>query len=355
MKIAKILLAALLLAALTPLAQAALQGPPRVVLLMRNLDPFNQILAQAMEDEAEQRGFDIRSVSASDNRELQLQQLRDALMDGLDAIIINVVDRDSAEEMVDRILSRYEEVPIIFIDRDVPEGVTFKSKSIWYVGASNPDAGTMMAESVLDRFSVGMDRGGDTVLSYLGVHGPEGDMHQIQRSKAFHAAMGVTWIESKCLGEVYLDWSRRAADDFMSRYLSTHDVTTLDVVACDNDDMALGVLDALQRNGYNSGYDDANARYFVHSGSSHIGVVSIDGTAAAIEAVGKHRLDATILNDTMRQAAITCNLIEAIFDGADIGIDVTMEKEIWPRSVLVPHVKITDLNVKRFADYYTLY
>lgn len=69
-------------------------------------------------------------------------------------------------------------------------------------------------------------------------------------------------------------WDKVKATDLMAAFISSQSLDKIEAVLCNNDDMALGAIEALKAEGYNSG--DA---------SKYIPVVGVDATAPALEAM----------------------------------------------------------------------
>lgn len=76
----------------------------------------------------------------------------------------------------------------------------------------------------------------------------------------------------------------------MAAFISSQSLDKIEAVLCNNDDMALGAIEALKAEGYNSG--DA---------SKYIPVVGVDATAPALEAMKEGSLLGTVLNDATSQ------------------------------------------------------
>ena len=103
------------------------------------------------------------------------------------------------------------------------------------------------------------------------------------------------------------------------------------------DDMALGAIEALKAEGYNSG--DA---------SKYIPVVGVDATAPALEAMKEGSLLGTVLNDATSQGNASVNIAVAAAQGKEIteeniGYPVTDDKYVW-----IDYVKVTQDN---YQDY----
>ena len=119
----------------------------------------------------------------------------------------------------------------------------------------------------------------------------------------------------------------------MKGFITSVGLERIEAVLANNDNMALGAINALRAEGYNVG--DA-ARY--------IPVVGVDAIALALEAMGK----GTVLNDARNLGAAAVRVAFAAAQGRAIdketvGYEVTDGKYIW-----IPYMKVTAENYKRF-------
>jgi methyl-galactoside transport system substrate-binding protein len=104
-------------------------------------------------------------------------------------------------------------------------------------------------------------------------------------------------------------------------------------VFCNNDDMALGVIEALKADGY-------------FTGKKQIVVVGVDATAPALQAVEEGTLLGTVLNDAKNQGKATFDLAYALAKNTDVtkaGWEITDGKYVW-----VPYQKVTKENYTQF-------
>ena len=102
----------------------------------------------------------------------------------------------------------------------------------------------------------------------------------------------------------------------------------IEAIIANNDEMALGAVEALKANNYNKG-DPA----------LYIPVVGVDANASALEAMNKGELLGTVLNDADNQGFAAVKLAVALASNKDlssIGYPITDNKYIW-----IPYQKVT--------------
>ena len=96
----------------------------------------------------------------------------------------------------------------------------------------------------------------------------------------------------------------------MNAFITSQGIDSIEAVLCNNDDMALGVIESLKANGYNTG--DA---------SKFVPVVGVDATAPALEAMSNGSLLGTVLNDAENQGIATTNIAAMAAAGQEITAD----------------------------------
>ena len=122
-------------------------------------------------------------------------------------------------------------------------------------------------------------------------------------------------------------WNRVNGQEKMAAFLANHG-DKIEAVFANNDDMALGAIEALRAAGY------------FRSGK-YMPVVGVDATAPALEALKEGTLLGTALNDAKNQGKATLELAYVLAQGktptkANTGFEITDGKYVW-----VPYRKIT--------------
>ena len=215
-----------------------------------------------------------------------------------------------------------------------------KYDKTWYVGARAEESGTMSGQIILDYFkaNAGADKNGDGVIQYVMLQGEPGHQDAVLRSEyCIKAIEDDGTFKTEALGQDTAMWDKVKATDLMKSFIASQGLDKIEAVFANNDDMALGAIEALKAEGYNTG--DA---------SKYIPVVGVDATAPALESMSKGELLGTVLNDAENQGIATVNVAVAAAQGLEItkdtvGYDVTDGKYIW-----VPYVKVTADNYQDF-------
>jgi len=106
----------------------------------------------------------------------------------------------------------------------------------------------------------------------------------------------------------------------------------IDMVFCNNDDMALGVIESLRKVGF---FQD----------DRYLPVVGVDATDPALQALAEGTLLGTVLNDAKNQGKATFDIAYALANGLN---PTTTAGSMDGRYVWVPYQKVTRDNYRDF-------
>lgn len=152
------------------------------------------------------------------------------------------------------------------------------------------------------------DKNGDGVCQYLMFQGDPSNLDSIARtqysvSTAEEHGIGMELIS----GEIYVcDWDASKAQQAMSAAMANYG-DDIELVLANNDQMAMGIIAALNEYGYNLGIE----------GEPFIPVFGVDADESALEAIASGRMSATVKNDAD-------SIGKAI---VQLGLNAALEKE----------------------------
>lgn len=300
-------------------------------------DTFMTGVRNAMEEMALTTGAKLEIVDSQNKQPTQNEQVDTYITKGVTALAINAVDRTAAGPILDK--AKAENLPIVFLNREPEADVMQSYDKVWYVGAKAEESGTMSGEIIADYFkaNTGADKNGDGKIQYVMLTGEPGHQDATLRTEFSVKAIEGAGFEVEKLAEDTAMWDKVKATDLMKAFIASHGLDKIEAVLANNDDMALGAIEALKAEGYNTG--DA---------SKYIPVVGVDATAPALAAMEDGSLLGTVLNDATNQGIATVSIAEMASIGSDIsadtiGYEVTDGKYVW-----IPYVKVTADNYKEF-------
>ncbi len=300
-KIASLLLCGLLLAG-PPVLLAGCKpaaAPPPVSIkiglaVYDQYDTFVGELVQAFTRQARQlereQGLSITVMQQGAGRKQSLQnsQVENFIEAGCDVVCVNLVDRTDAAVIIDQAVAAG--IPILFFNRELVEEDLKRSELLYYVGAVAGESGRMQGELVAELWRKNpeaVDKNGDGVMQYVMLEGEAGHQDAIVRTELALQAVAGAGIEVERLEDEIANWVRAQAETRMNQWLERHG-NAIEVVFANNDDMALGAIDALQK----AGVGPENWPL----------VVGIDGTPVGLQAVLARQMAGTVYNDGPGQA-----------------------------------------------------
>ncbi len=182
---------------------------------------------------------------AKGNRQEQNRQIEFLMDQECDILALNLVDTWSASKIIDR--ARERNIPLIFFNREPSDEDIQLWKKVYYVGTDGEEIGKLQGEILTDAFcsaKLKIDKNQDGILQYISVEGEEGHSDSVRRTAAMLKKTEEIF-PSKQVESVSADWNReKAKENFMQ--LPKEQIESCEAVICNNDDMALGVLDALK-------------------------------------------------------------------------------------------------------------
>lgn len=249
----------------------------------------------------------------------------------VNALAINPVDNTAASVLIDK--AKAASLPIVFFNREPSADDLKKYDKAYYVGAKGSESGTMQGQILADYWKAHpeADLNKDGKIQYVMLTGEPGHPDAVARTKFSIDAITAAGIQVEKLAEDTAMWDRVKGQEKMAAFLAAKG-NKIEAVLANNDDMALGAIEALKAAGY-------------FKGSKYMPVVSVDATAPGQQALTDGTLLGTVLNDAKNQGKATLNLAAALAQGTDlskdkVGFDITDGKYIW-----VPYKKILKENI----------
>ncbi|WP_424768504.1 galactose ABC transporter substrate-binding protein [Paenibacillus sp. sgz302251] len=293
-------------------------------------DTFMTGVRNAMSDSAEGKAtLDI--VDSQNAQPTQNEKVDLFISKKYDSMIINPVDRTAAGVIIDK--AKGADIPVVFLNREPIAEDMNKWDKVFYVGAKAEESGTISGQLVVDYWKANptADKNGDGKLQYVMLTGEPGHQDAELRTKFSVQAIQDAGIEVEALAEDTAMWDRVKGQEKMQTFLASHG-DKIEAVLANNDDMALGAIEALKAAGY-------------FTGDKFMPVVGVDATAPAIQALQDGTMLGTVLNDAKNQGAASVAIAEALSKGEtptkdNTGFDITDGKYVW-----IAYKKITKDNI----------
>lgn len=283
-------------------------------------------ISQAAEGKAQVEIVDSQNSQPTQNDKVDLFITKKA-----NALAINPVDRTAASVIIDK--AKGANIPVVFFNREpLPEDMQ-KWDKVYYVGAKAEESGTISGQLMVDYFKAHpeADKNKDGVMQYVMLKGEPGHQDAELRTKFSIQAVVDAGIKVEKVAEDTAMWDRVKGQEKMAAFLAAHG-DKIEAVFANNDDMALGAIEALKAKGY-------------FKGGKFMPVVGVDATAPALKALEEGTLLGTVLNDAVNQGKATFNIANTLAlgqtpDKSNTGYDIVDGKYVW-----VPYKKITKDNI----------
>ncbi len=290
-------------------------------------DTFINALIDCLKEESreyEDKGCEVAMQfrGAGGSQRTQNDQVKELIDAGCNVLCVNLVDRADPSEIID--LARENDVPVIFFNREPVAEDMMQWDRLYYVGALAGQSGTMQGELAVEliRSDAGIDRNRDGKIQYVVLEGEPGHQDAIIRTENAVDTLKRNGIEVEKLSYGIANWNRAQAQNQMLQMISQHQ-NQIELVLANNDDMALGAIDAYEK----LNYTEPALPVFL----------GIDGTDVGLEAVREEKMAGTVYNDKEGQAKAMMELAAALVTGE--GMDkIELEKE---RYIFLPYSQIT--------------
>lgn len=297
-------------------------------------DTYISSVRTALDAELDALGVTYQDFDSNNSQTTQNEQIDTALQTGANVLVVNIVTSgsvDASQQIVDK--ASAAGVPVIFFNRavetDEEEGQVLGSyDKCAFVGTDAPEAGhmqgQMIGEYLVEHFDE-VDLNGDGTIQYAMMMGQLGNVEAIYRTQYGVEDANKVLTEAGKPELAYFDsantdcyqvdqdgaWSATAANNYMTTNLSQFNEannTMIELVICNNDGMAEGVISALNDKGYNLG----------DGSSTTIPVFGVDATDAAKSLIADGKMTGTIKQDAEGMAACIADLVTNAGSGQEV-------------------------------------
>ena len=292
--------------------------------LSQMMDCFNANVACKQE---EGTSVSILRYDAAKSQNKQNENVKEMIADGCDVICVNLVDRTAPATIID--MARKNDVPIIFFNRELVEEDLQQWDRLYYVGADAEESGRMQGELAAQAVQALPHGDYEKKIRYVILEGEAGHQDAIVRTEVSVSTMISKGVILDKVGYGIANWNRAQACSRMEQLFETSG-KDIDLVLANNDEMALGAIDACENLGI--------------AQSDRPLILGIDGTDMGLAAVASGKMYGTVYNDKEGQAKVLLELSIAIAGNEDLSrFRLTDGKYIR-----LPYAKVTEKNIHQF-------
>lgn len=277
------------------------QDAPKIGAALYGLEAeFMQIWSAAIQQHpaVKEGTVDLTIFDGDYKEETQATQFQQMIREGYDAIIFVPLNETLGASLVEE--AHAAGIPVIGSNTRVDSDLVAA-----YIGSDDVEGGYLEAKHVLDTLSCQ----GNVVI----FEGPIGQSAQISRLEGNQKALAEC-PDVAVLEQATANWQEPQAKALMARWLTTHG-DEIDGVIGQNDEMALGAIDAVREAGLNI---------------SDFAIAGIDGVTAALRAVEAGEM-ASILQDAVAQSQGALDLALYRLDPS-----YTPQSSVWTKYPSMP-------------------
>jgi methyl-galactoside transport system substrate-binding protein len=256
--------------------------------------------------------YEITMADGKNDMAEQTNQIQNFITQGMDVIILNLVQTSSADAVIDQVVSAG--IPLVLINREplaydkdgktldeAYEGI-LNNPQVCYVGADARQSGTFQGEMVAELPNKG-DINGDGKVSYIMIEGDPENIDAQYRTEFSVKALKDAGIEVECLDDQVGNWDQTKGQELCANALNIYG-DKVEVVFCNNDAMALGAATAIETAGRKVGED--------------IYLLGVDALEEAVQLVKDGNMTGTVLNDHIGQSHAAVDVAIKLLKGEEI-------------------------------------
>ena len=221
------------------------QGGKVGVCIYKFDDAFMTTYRNALQEILEGKGYEVTIVDGNNDQAKQNEQINTFITQGVDALIINPVMTSAADQIISTV--KDADVPTVLINREPTADQMSAYDKLVYVGCDAAQSGTFQGELILDTENKG-DINGDGKVSYIMIQGDPENIDAQLRTEYSVKALTDAGVEVEQLDLQRGDWDRNKGQEICQNDLAKYG-DQIEVVFCNNDDMAIGALQAIQSAG----------------------------------------------------------------------------------------------------------
>ncbi|WP_025640323.1 sugar ABC transporter substrate-binding protein [Schnuerera ultunensis] len=248
-------------------------------------DTFQTYIVDAAKEKADEYGYSIDIQDAQEDVIKQQDQVNAMIEQGVDAIIVVPVDTSAMDPITKAVTEAG--IPLVYVNRnpfgegDIPEGV-------FYVGSQEIVAGQFQGEYLIKLMG---EEGGVAIL--MGILSNEGAVKRTEGNEEILSQYPGIKILAKESG----NWQKDQGMDITENWLTAYG-DELNAILANNDEMALGALNALETAGRND-----------------VIVMGIDAIPDAVKLVAEGKMAATVLQDADGQGHGAVEVVHNALEG----------------------------------------
>ena len=291
-KLATLMMAVILSSSLLVGCNQKDNNKKKIGLIVSTLNnPFFVDLKSGIESEAQKLGYDVVVLDSQNDPAKEVSNMEDISVKDVDVVLLNPVDSDSAIASV--MVANNLDLPVITVDRASNGG-----KVVAHVASDNKEGGKMAAKYLEEQLG--------NNANIVELEGIAGSSATRDRGAGFDNEIKNTNL--KIITKQSADFDRTKGLSVMENIIQSKG--NIDAVFAQNDEMALGALEAIQSSG------------------REILVVGFDATDDAVASVEEGKLAATVAQKPKLMGETALEIAVKYLKGEKVEAQVPVELEL---------------------------
>ncbi len=262
------------------------EGEVKIGYVTSNMnDTFQTYIVDAATEAAKEFGFAIDVQDAQEDVIKQQDQVNSLIQQGVDVLIVVPVDTSAMDPITNA--AKDAGIPLVYVNRN-PFGEEEPPEGVYYVGSQEIIAGRLQGEYLVELMG---EEGGVAIL--MGILSNEGAVKRTEGNKEILGQYEGIKILAEETGNWQYDQGMNIAENWLTAYGDD-----LNAILANNDNMAIGALNALEA----KGRDD-------------VIVMGIDAIPDAVKLVEEGKMAATVLQDAEGQGKGAVEIAKNILEG----------------------------------------
>jgi methyl-galactoside transport system substrate-binding protein len=296
-------------------------------------DTFITAARNAVDAAAETGSVEILSTDTQVDIAIQANNINTLLAKQVDYLCINNISPNDSASMIAK--AKAQDIPVLFINCTSPTEEELNSyDKVYHISSAAEQSGWIQGDAVSTYWNANpsvADRNGNGKLDYVMLVGMQGNYDSQMRTDKSIERVVENGIEVNNLAEMLCNWQRGEAMNQVASILAAKG-DDIDAIFSNNDDMALGAIQALKASGY-------------LGDGAYIPVVGVDATKVGVSALTEGTLLATSLNNPVALGNTIYKIITLLEDGKEI-TSQTVGKKMTGKHIWLDYVAITADNVQ---------
>lgn len=297
----------------------------KMTLILSSRDEWLSELEAGALAAADEVGVKLTTADAQSDTSKLLQFIESAQNDGQKAVIVNMVDPETAAQCVEAA----GDMKVIFVNRAPSDTDSVLNENVIYAGSDENISGKFQGEWLAEYFKAE----GKTEIKYILLNGTIGNVSTTLRTASVLKALednGITATEAT--SPLAADFNREKAQDMITPLLTTIEY---DCIISNNDAMALGAVEALTQ----AGIDPTT-----------VPVVGIDASNDGRQAVKDGTLAMSVFQDPVGQGKAALMAAKNLLAGNPVNEGSGYDVDETGFIVWVPFELVTPDNVNDYDN-----